>query len=93
MEQEKGAPPARTVGGHEVDPADGLDLERARLLDEVVEAQEDVVQQHQAHLGREEQQLVALRDCKSGAGGRVGKKAGKCEAPGRQLTKCMRNQL
>ena len=93
MDQENGTPPARTVGGHEVDPADGLDLERARLLDEVVEAQEDVVQQHQAHLGREEQQLVALRDCKSGAGGRVGKKAGKCEAPGRQLTKCMRNQL
>ena len=59
----------RTVGCDQVDAADGLDLQRPRVLaHEPVEAQEDAVQQAQPLLGRAQQQLLALKDW----GGRMG---------------------
>ena len=55
---------ARTVGGHEVDAPDGLDLQGPGMLrDEVVEAQEHAVQHAQLGLGRQKQELLALQDC------------------------------
>ena len=54
----------RTVGGNQVDAADGLDLQRPRVLaHKLVESQEDAVQEAQPLLGRAQQQLLALKDC------------------------------
>lgn len=55
---------SRTVGGHQVDPRDGLDLERLGAADELVEAEEDAAQHPQARLGGQRlQKLIALENC------------------------------
>ena len=56
--------PARTIGRNEVDAPDGLDLQRPLVLcDEVVEVQEHAVQHAQLGLGRQQQELLALKNC------------------------------
>ena len=54
----------RTVGGNQVDAADGLDLQRPRVpAHKLVETQEDAVQEAQPLLGRALHELLAVQDC------------------------------
>ena len=61
--------PALTVGRDEVDAPDSLDLQRPLVpRDKVVEVQEHTVQHAQLGLGRQQQELLALKNCAAETG-------------------------